>query len=408
MRCAFFLLVAFVALPSWAQEKKDPGQARPDAFQRKVDEAIKRGLAYLKKEHARVPTDPEKGLPTCELVLWTFVHAGVTETDPDSQKLFRDMIGRDLAHTYNVALQAMILEELHRVRYQGRIWECGQFLVDNQCKNGQWSYGEGTLIGKIPPGRRKRASVETGGARKKPSSISPGHRRKPDVVLEVPVTRRREGPATGDNSNSQYAALGLRACHDAGVIMPAEVLQRAQKQWRDSPSPAGNGEKSPYPVVGWHYSDGAGTGPAYGSMTAGAVGSLVIYDYMLKEPWTRDKVVAAGMNWLAHHFTVSQNPKMAEAFPGRIEFGPRTSLYYYLYALERAGVLYGTESFGRHEWYAEGARFILADQQADGSWSCKEPLEYPLLDTCFAILFLRRATAPLTPVASVDNKSHDK
>ena len=64
-------------------------------------------------------------------------------------------------------------------------------------------------------------------------------------------------------------------------------------------------------------------------------------------------------------------------------------------------MLYGTEMIGRHEWYVEGAEMLLAAQNADGSWAAKTQVN-PLRDTCFAILFLRRATRPLQDVASVD------
>ena len=80
--------------------------------------------------------------------------------------------------------------------------------------------------------------------------------------------------------------------------------------------------------------------------------------------------------------------------------------YYYLYALERVGMLYGTESIGPHEWYPEGANYLLGGQRANGSWA--DPAEAyfaeqePVWSTCYAILFLKRATRPLTDVASVD------
>jgi hypothetical protein len=60
---------------------------------------------------------------------------------------------------------------------------------------------------------------------------------------------------------------------------------------------------------------------------------------------------------------------------------------------------------GAHEWYPEGAEFLLAKQRAGGTWSGDSLMS--LLpdagpDTCFAILFLRRATKPVRDVASVD------
>jgi hypothetical protein len=56
-------------------------------------------------------------------------------------------------------------------------------------------------------------------------------------------------------------------------------------------------------------------------------------------------------------------------------------------------MLYGTETMGRHEWYAEGAAYLLKEQQVDGSWKPKDGTG--AVDTCFAILFLKRATVTL-------------
>jgi hypothetical protein len=81
---------------------------------------------------------------------------------------------------------------------------------------------------------------------------------------------------------------------------------------------------------------------------------------------------------------------------GRIGLDRPDWYYYYLYGLERAGVLTGTEVFGRREWYPEGAQALLRMQGGNGSW------DNDAWNTCFAILFLKRATRPLEDVASVD------
>ena len=52
------------------------------------------------------------------------------------------LLTKDLQKTYAVSLLAMSLESYDRKKYQYRIAQCAQFLVDNQCKNGQWDYGE--------------------------------------------------------------------------------------------------------------------------------------------------------------------------------------------------------------------------------------------------------------------------
>ena len=60
--------------------------------------------------------------------------------------------------------------------------------------------------------------------------------------------------------------------------------------------------------------------------------------------------------------------------------------YYYLWGVERrmAAFMEVDELFGR-DWYQEGARHLLG-QNEDGGWS------NDLDETCFAILFLARAT----------------
>ncbi len=130
---------------------------------------------------------------------------------------------------------------------------------------------------------------------------------------------------------------------------------------------------------GWGYQK---NGEPRGSMTAGAVGALCIMDYLMGKDWRQDRDVLEGMQWLAKNFSVTENPKAGDK-----------NYYYYMYGLERAGVLYGTETIGGRKWYREGAKVLLERQGADGKWNS-------VVDTCFAILFLKRATRPL--VASQD------
>jgi hypothetical protein len=364
-----------------AQDKKP---APPKVDPAKVDQAIRKGVEYLKGQLGKYGNLNKRRSE--ELILWTFTHAGVAETDPDFEKLFKTVTEGPLEWTYNVALQAMILEELDRVKYQGRIAQCAQFLVDNQCKNGQWSYGEPDLYAKdTPTGGASPKAVASGGGKAPKAGTSPGMRTKPKVVRHLAVKQMKTGPATGDNSNSQYAALGLRACHDAGIDLPVEGVQLAEKWWRDS-TPSG----------GWDYHKG---NDPYGSMTAGAVGALTIYLFIQGKPWMKDKEVVAGLDWMGKSFAVDKNPGGVEDGGGQNGWQ-----YYWLYAVERGGIFFGTEEMGAHEWYVEGAKYLLGEQKPDGSWQSKGA-DHAIWDTCFAILFLRRATRPLTDVASVDLKS---
>ncbi len=383
------IFLAFAAGTTTAQDQKQ------------IDAAIDKGIAWLKTAGSpKKVDDPTMGSE--ELILWTFVKAGVSPRDGRFQELLKYLLEVPLERTYKVALQAMILEELERVKHQGRIAQCAQFLVDNQCQNGQWSYGTPSVASAVPPTPTGGTDVASGGGVRK---FDTGEKReKPKVTRKLNVRPTRQGPADGDNSNSQYAALGLRACHDAGIVIPKGVFQLAKRGWETAQHPeakdapdkrVASGATGGSPR-GWCY-DKTGDHPAYGSMTAGAVGSLAIHDHLLGLDWKKDPALKDGLAWMGAHFSVTEN-----VGPCQHGSSPKVFYYYYLYALERTGMLLDMPQIGNRDWYAEGAKVLLAEQRADGVWNVGDKYMHhlPAWDTCYAILFLRRATRPL--VASED------
>jgi len=420
MKPAAFLLLVLGSLAAAQDPKKqdpkgqEPVPAHPGVDQMRVDAAIKRGVEFLKTADASVGEVAGHAFKHGdELILLTFVHAGVPEIDPVFKERLKKMLEAPLERTYKVSMQAMFLEELDRVKYQWRIAQCAQFLVDNQTSSGKWWYGDPTpFVENVPTAaprnKNKDVATEGGGNReevatgphtgKKPVSKSkvretvydpslPAIRQpKPKVERKVPVAKRRNGQGPGDNSNSQYAALGLRACVEAGIVIPGDVIERARRSWVNSQhdekherktDPSGTGR-------GWAYDQIEEV--SYGSMTAGAIGSMVIYDSILGVNWKKDFVVSSGLKWLAEHFTVTSNANGEKSDQDRVRWH-----LYFLYAMSRAGILYGTESMGSHDWYKEGANYLLDRQGGNGSWPAGT------WDTCFAVLFLQRATRPLPP-----------
>ena len=358
---------------------QDPGAVS----QREIDQAIRKGSEYLK-------TAPSTGgwlHPNCdELILLTMIVAGVPETNPKFDEYLRHCLQAPLEKTYKVALLAMSLEELDPSTYQMKIAQCAAFLLDNQASNGQWSYGAPVDVKNYPfvEKEKKVASVAKPDAARDFSSAK--ERKKPTRQIIVPQTKTQGDK--GDNSNSQYAALGLRACFDANIKLPQDALHLARKWWVDSQFPdesegakAGknsvNSGGESTKIQGWNYQkpgEGEGGGKPTHAMTAGAVGATVIYEYMLGHNFKKDEVTRAGVNWIGKNFIVSDN-------------------LYYMYAVERAGMLYDTPKFGNHDWYMEGAKHIVHAQKADGSWGNKaDKPEENTWDTCFAILFLKKAT----------------
>jgi hypothetical protein len=387
------------------------GQAKPGdkagqgvpVDQASIDRAIEKGLAFLKTSDSPGGHAGDSDM----LKLLTFAHGGVPESDPVFQTLLEKALSLPLEKTYQVSLVAMCLEEIDRVKYQGRIAQCGQFLLDNVKPNGGFAYGEpSAFVMDVPTGGRK--NVASGGAKARELSDSaPGEKVKPKVEKTIKLVKRKEGPSQrSDSSNCQYAALGMRACHDAGVLFPKPVIELCRKYWEGSQHPGEKGKDRAAVASGgaalgeprgWCYNDGQGFnecghgGPAYSSMTAGAVGAVCIFDYMLGKDWKKDKVALDGLAWLDKNWSVTENVGPPETARG----GGTGWLYYYLYALERTGMLYDTSLIGNHDWYFDGARVLLNAQKPDGSWDASH-FKKPTWDACFAVLFLKRATRRLT------------
>ena len=135
-------------------------------------------------------------------------------------------------------------------------------------------------------------------------------------------------------------------------------------------------------------------GQPTGGMTACGLGVIQMARYVLAK--REDKAFAQrdrkavqqsfydGLAWLDKNWSSYANPMKQ-----------RENVYhiYYLYAVERALDLVGNVLLGRHPWYAEMAEQLVARQTEKGYWdsdSTHKPGE--VLDTSFALLFLRRAT----------------
>ncbi len=364
------------------QPKLPPGITKE--MQEKINKAIDKGGEYLESKIAslgKMHHDNDLNV----LVLWTLLHAGYPVEHEVVQPLLKKVLDAELKRTYTVAIQALCLNKIDKKKYQGKIAQCAQFLADNQCANGQWSYGEAVPVNEeLETPQNKEKVIETPVSNKdkdKKDKSNGQSNTQLEPVKRIDVPKRQKGPPTGDNSNSQYAALGIRACYEAGIVLPDEVIKKAKKWW----------ESTIRKDNGWNYK---GDGEvSYGSMTAGAVGSLVIYKQILGEDIRNDRFVLGGFTWMVNFYTFKENPNADKMR----DHDSKAWHYYYLYAFERACGLYGTDTVGQKSWYKEGAEFLLSKQEKDGSWSCGKIWlgDNLITDTCFAILFLQKATKPV-------------
>ena len=341
------LLGGLVAFPLRMARAVEPpplaAQRVAEVTTAQVEQAIKTGSAYLiRKQGPNGAWSGEMG--ETALITLALLTAGES---PRSEPMVRALTqlqgalggrvpGMNRGHeVYSIALIAMAFAAADPVKYRDQIASCAEYLAQAQLDNGAWTYNVGF-------GR-------SGG---------------------------------GDNSNTQYALLGLQAASEAGYAVDPKVWRLARDYW----------EKSQGRNGGWGYTPNS---TASGSMTCAGVSSLIITglkrvqgrEYLRNGQIERcgeestNQSLQGGIDWLASNFDVRQNP------------GSGQWHLYYLYGLERAGRLAGRRFFGNHDWYRDGASVLIQRQERlEGYWDGQSGRE---VNTSFALLFLAKGRAPV-------------
>ncbi len=307
----------------------------PAVSSEQVATAIRQALAYLRDRQGADGRWADSGQPGggTALTLLAMLNAGLTADDPAVARGLEVLHGLANSDVYVVSLKCMVLAATGRPQDRAALVQAVQWLVELQNADGMWGY-------------------------------SP--------------TRRR-----GDNSNTQFALLGLHEAAKAGMHVPRTVWQRSHRHFMTTQLPDG----------GWTYVYSSPQGPAsYGSMTAAGVASLFITGEGALGGTERgyvnggapgcgiyqpNRAVLAGIRWLAAHFSVQQNPRRGSTWH-----------HYYLYALERVGMAGGLARIGPYDWFRHGAAHLVQTQRAGGGWG-------DLVETNFALLFLAKGIRPI-------------
>jgi hypothetical protein len=340
--------------------------ARGDVTAEQVNGAISRGVAYLEKQQrpdgrwTDHESEPGGATALCTLAL---LNCGKTPNDPSVKKAL-DYLERqdDPERTYSSSLMIMAFAQADPKKYALTIRKLALALAGRQMRDGTnkggWTY---------------------------------------------------RGPVGGsaDNSNTQFAMLGLHEAEKAGVRIPDQTWQLALNYWTQPGMQAPSG--------GFGY--GMHQHNATGSMTSAAIASLIIARDRLQPTdasvvdgkvqccgvQAADDPLEKAMQWMGDHFSVERNPN----------HGSGGWWLYYLYALERVGRMSGQRYFvttrqaggrgGRldvpqpHDWYREGCEVLLREQDKfSHSWYGVGTGEAsPDIGTAFGLLFLSKGRRPI-------------
>ena len=271
-----------------------------------------------------------------------------------------DRLVRELApqsdQTYDVALSILFLARAQattRGPDDDLIRQLAARLAAGE-QGGMWSY-------KIPVEPIEPPGPYAKGPRRTRGNNGGGAGRGP--------TRRFDRGGDGDNSNTQFALLGLWAAGRHGFAAD-EPLVAIDGHFRGTQEADG----------GWAYAPHA---PSYPAMTCAGLMGLAMAK---ARPGLAERQTAR-----ARGAELAADPAFAQALSS-VKRGARTlnggADIYALWSLERACVALGLRDLDGFDWYAAGARILLARQRPDGAWAGQWG---DLPDTCLALLFLHKA-----------------
>lgn len=186
-----------------------------------------------------------------------------------------------------------------------------------------------------------------------------------------------QGFGRPDNSNTQFSLLALWAARRHGVPTERALMAAANRHSRSQNADGG-----------WSYFDNEG-GLGAGGPTSRSVPTMTCVGLLGLAMGHASTPVKGGAS-----AKTADNPAIGK---GLEKLGEHISIeemnnFYLLWSVERVGMLYNLKTIGNKEWYDVGVEVVLPLQQQPGNWNARNYLgSTPALDTCFALLFLRRS-----------------
>ncbi|MFO0965841.1 MAG: hypothetical protein U0793_09700 [Gemmataceae bacterium] len=221
------------------------------------------------------------------------------------------------------------------------------------------------------------------------SPLSIGPIRDCPVFLFKEGTRLSDVKMAGheDNSLTQFSLLALWRAKNYGVPIHRS-LAFAEQRFRDSQLDQGSWTYT------WFKSPGPGVfvkGGRQDSMTCSGLLGLAVgrggrVDLKKDVGGKGDDAIEKGLIALGRRLKELGKSEKSPS-PIGVDADAWGDLYF-LWSLERMAVLYDLRFVGETDWYAWGVPYILRGQKEDGSWLAGHSTT---ADTCFALLFLRRA-----------------
>lgn len=371
----FLVFTGFVvtAVPSIA-----PATALAAAQNAQIDDAVKRGVSFLKSNFGRT-NGGRKSLAALALLKGGEPpsSAEITKAVEEIRRKIKKGTYQALPNNesiYAAGVNITLLADIDANRYRDEILAIAEYIIAQQGVGGDWDYPKRTV---------------------------------------------------GDTSISQYGMLGLWAAERARISIPAEIYEKAVA-WHLR-TQMHNGGFAYHPGT----TEGTERGAPTLSMTAAGVSSLLIarlylFPRMRPGSWedggrrarrskqepaktglkfgvlekvdieldaderqiegalrsaaplkSFDSAIRKALGWLTVNFR---------------DIGSNPHRMYYYYTLERMTALANIRQIGKHDWFEVCSTRVLRMQEDNGSW---KTFTGPIVGTSLAIMFLTKSTAKL-------------
>jgi hypothetical protein len=417
-------------------------KALPKEDQDKVDRAIDKGIAILKRKQTKEGDWPqafqgEFFVGQCALPAYALLEAGVPVDDPvilKAAKYLRPRV-RNNGFTYELSLALLFFDRLGDPQDEKLIQSLAARLIAGQHYSGGWSY-------RCPVGKPDKEVALLKALKDLEKGVAEGKSPRqvyhdaaiPRVWMGLAVFQAKialeetESQPTGnrgglftegyppfgftartDNSNTQFALLALWRAQQRDIPMKRtfallverfERSQYADGWWSYGYNPALGTMKHPFSFS-----------RLYRSMVCAGLLSLAI-GQGLKSPTLGARLPeqesSRMLDGLAALYSEIGSPT------GQMKISAPPQNLYFLWSVERVGMLYDLPAIGDKDWYRWGAEMLIANQSASGKWWAGQPPapdfgpEYgDVLNTAFALLFLKHAHPMKELTAKLSYKSEE-
>ncbi len=318
--------------------------AFPQALSGAINDAIDRGIqSILAHQQADGSIDVvgagagynnEYPMGPTALAVYTLLKSGVPRDDPAIQAAMKYLRGLELKKTYAVSCYVLALDAMRDPSLDLEIQRAANWLASNFNDAADlWGYPD----------------------------------RNPEL------------------SNTQFAVLALWAAEKHGY-------HATKRLWADLIKGT-IGQQTDDGGFNYRWNDRPSS---HGTMTTAGITVLELAIERLQGEKAFDKVRGDGVKslergwaWMDEHFTATGNPTRANGLimdRHKITTGRLYMFhYYYLWGVERIAAISQRNEIAGRDWYREGAVQFLREEEPGGGWNSLDT-------TCFALLFLRRAT----------------